>query len=58
MLFNLLLAYITFSSCFFFSFRVAFQSFFTIQVEIESPRLKLALFIPKGAPIAVANDAI
>ena len=29
-----------------------------IHVEIENPRLKLALTIPTGAPITVANDAI
>ena len=29
-----------------------------ISVEIESARLKLALSIPTGAPITVANDAI
>ena len=27
-------------------------------MEIENARLKLALVIPTGAPIAVANDAI
>ena len=29
-----------------------------IPVEIENARLKLALTIPTGAPITVANDAI
>ena len=29
-----------------------------VHVEIENPRLKLALTIPTGAPITVANDAI
>ena len=29
-----------------------------IPVEIENARLKLALIIPTGAPITVANDAI
>ena len=29
-----------------------------IPVEIENGRLKLALSIPAGAPITVANDAI
>ena len=29
-----------------------------IPVEIENARLKLALTIPTGAPIIVANDAI
>ena len=43
---------------FFFLFLVAFNSFFIIPVEIKNARLKLALVIPTGAPIAVANDAI
>ena len=44
---------------FFFLFLVVFNSFFfTIPVEIENARLKLALAIPTGAPITVANDAI
>ena len=29
-----------------------------IPVEIENARLKLALIIPAGAPMTVANDAI
>ena len=29
-----------------------------IPVEIENAKLKLALTIPAGAPITVANDAI
>ena len=29
-----------------------------VPVEIENARLKLALTIPTGAPITVANDAI
>ena len=29
-----------------------------VHVEIENPRLKLALTIPTGAPITAANDAI
>ena len=29
-----------------------------VYVEIENPRLKVALAIPTGAPITVANDAI
>ena len=29
-----------------------------VHVEIENPRLKLALTIPTGAPITVKNDAI
>ena len=57
-LFNLLLANITILLCFFFLFLVVFNSFFTIPVQIENARLKLALAIPTGAPITVANDAI
>ena len=34
------------------------NSFFEISIEIENVRLKLALTIPRGAPITVANDAI
>ena len=46
------------SLCFFFLFRVVFNNFFTIPVDIENARLKLALPIPTSAPIKVANDAI
>ena len=35
-----------------------FNSFFTIPVEIENARLKLAFTIPTGAPMTVVNDAI
>ena len=59
MLFNLLLANIANWLSFFFLFLVVFNSFFfTIPVEIENARLKLALVIPTAAPITVANDAI
>ena len=58
MLFNLLLANITVLLCFFFSFLVVFNSFFTIPVEIGIARLKLAFTIPTGAPMTVANDAM
>ena len=58
MLFNLLLASITILLCFFFLFLVIFNSFFLIPVQIKNARLKLALTIPTGAPITVANDAI
>ena len=58
MLFNLLLANITILLCFFFLLLVVFNSFFTIPVQIENARLKLALVIPAGAPVTVANDAI
>ena len=44
--------------CFFFLFLVVFNSFFTNPVVIENARLQLALIIPTGAPITVANDAI
>ena len=43
---------------FYFLLLVVFSSFFTIPVEIKNARLKLALAIPTGAPITVANDAI
>ena len=54
MLFNLLLANITVLFCFLFSFLVIF----TTPVQIENSKLKLALTIPTGALIAVANDAV
>ena len=34
------------------------KNFFTNPVVIENARLQLALIIPTGAPIAVANDAM
>ena len=37
---------------------VVFNNFFTSPVHNENTRLKLALVIPVGAPIAVAKDAI
>ena len=58
MLFDLLLANITILLCFFFFFSVAFNNYFVIPVDIENATLKLALAIPTGAPITVANDAI
>ena len=58
MLFNLLLANITILLCFFFLFHVVLNSFFTNPVKIENERPKLALVIPTGAPITVANDAM
>ena len=42
----------------FFLFISFCNSFFIIPVEIENARLKLALVVPTGAPITVANDAI
>ena len=41
-----------------FLFLVAFNNFFTSPVDNENVRLKLALAIPIGAPIAVAKDSI
>ena len=58
MLFNLLLAGITILLCVFFLFLIVFEKFFTNPVVIENTRLRLALIIPTGTPIAVANDAI
>ena len=58
MLFNLLLANITILLCFFFLFCVVFNNFFTIPVETENARLKLALAFPAGTPVTVANDPI
>ena len=58
MLFNLLLASIIILLCFFFLFRVVFNSFFTIPVNNENVRLILPLAISTGVPITVANDAI
>ena len=58
MLFSLLLASIKILLCICFLFLVVFNSFFTIPVVIENARLQLALIIPTGAPITVANDPI
>ena len=58
MLFNLLLANITIYCAFFFLFLLVFNSFFTILVDIENVRLKLALAIPTGGSITVGNGAI
>ena len=58
MLFNLLLANITISLCFFVLFLVVFNNFFKTSVKIGNERLKHALAIPTGAPITVANDAV
>ena len=41
-----------------FLFFVAFNKFFASSVHNENARLKHALAIPIGAPIAVAKDAI
>ena len=58
MLFNFILASITIFLCFFFLLFVVFNSIIVIPAEIEKTRVKLALTIPTGAPITVANDAI
>ena len=43
---------------FFSLFLVAFNNFFTNPVHNENVRVRLALVIPTGVPITVANDAI
>ena len=58
MLFHLLLANITIYYLFSSDFLLFLTVSFTIPVEIENARLKLALTISTGAPIIVANDAI
>ena len=58
MLFKLLLASITIILCFFVLFLAVSTSFFMIPVEINNARLKLAIIIPAGALMTVANDAI
>ena len=58
MLFNLLLASLTFLLCFLFLFLVVFKKCFRNPEVIENVRPQLAPIIPAGAPITVANDAI
>ena len=58
MLSNLLLARITVPLCFFLLFRVVFNSFFVIPVVKENAKLKLAIEIPTGGHIILANEAI
>ena len=58
MLFNLLLASITISLCFFFLFLIVFKNLFTNSDVIENVKLQLAPIIPAGTSIIVANDAI
>ena len=58
MLFNLLLPNITTLLCFLFLFLVAFNIFFTSPADNENSRLRLALAVPAGVPITVANYAI
>ena len=56
MLFTLLLANMIILLCFFFLLLVIV--FFTIPVQIENARLKLALINRTGDPITVVNNAI
>ena len=58
MLFNILLANITISLCFFFFLFCCFYQFFAISVKVENARLKLAIVIPTGFLITVSNNAI
>ena len=58
MLLTLLLANIRILSCFFFFFIVIFSNFLMIPVDKEKIKVKLALVIPNGAPIAVVNETI
>ena len=44
--------------CFFFLFLAIFNNFFTLPLDNENVRLRLALAIPTDVPITVANDAI
>ena len=55
--FNVLPAGIAILLYFLFLHLVVFNSFFPIPVKIENARLKLALTIPTGVPITVANGA-
>ena len=57
MLFIVFLANITTLLCFFL-FRVIFNNFFTMPVNSENPRLKLAFPFATGAPITFSNNAI
>ena len=57
-MFNFLLANITILLCFFFLFLVVFNNFFISPVDNENVTLRLALAIPSGVPITIANDAI
>ena len=57
-MFNMLLASIAILLCFFFLFIVVFDNFFTSPVDNGNVRLRLALAILIGVPIAVANDAM
>ena len=58
MLFKNTSIYITILLCLFFLFRVVFNNFFIIPVNIENSRLKRARVIPTDPPITTANDEI
>ena len=58
MLFNLILANIPILLCFFFLFLVVFTNFLTSPVDNENARIRLALAIPTGVSIIIANHAI
>ena len=58
MLLSLLLANIRILSCLFFFFLVIFNNFLIIPVVIEKIKVKHALAIPAGTPIALANEII
>ena len=55
MLFNLLLASIIISLCFFFLFLIVFNNLITNPDVIENVKLQLAPIIPAGTPITLAN---
>ena len=57
MLFNLLLASITFF-CFFFLFLIVFENPFINPHVIENVKLQLAPIIPAVTPITLTNHAI
>ena len=44
--------------CFFFLFLIVFKNLLTNPDVNENVKLQLALIIPAGTPIIVANDAI
>ena len=58
MLLSLLLANTRILSGFFFFFLVIFNNFLTVPVVREKIKVKLALTIPTGAPIMLANEII
>ena len=58
MLSSLLLANKRILSCFFFFFLVMFNNFLIIPVVSERIKVKLALAIPAGAPITLADAMI